>query len=133
MWIPLSPKGELRFDAVFISESLLNKKIFIMMSAILLLFSFCCTVYPEQSEGHTCAASIFSVIKNLSLTYGAFQKVEVIVCFGLTSTNILFLLSYRQASQIRRLREFGKLTSPQDLRYFEANRKIFGYLDSFIG
>jgi hypothetical protein len=28
MWIPLFPKGELRFDAVFISEDLLNKKFF---------------------------------------------------------------------------------------------------------
>jgi len=31
-----------------------------MMLAILLLFSFGGTVYPERSEGHTCAASIFS-------------------------------------------------------------------------
>jgi hypothetical protein len=28
MWILLSPKGELRFDAVSISEDLLNKKFF---------------------------------------------------------------------------------------------------------
>ena len=129
MWIPLSPKGELRFDALFISESLLNKKIFIMMSAILLLFSFCCTVYPEQSEGPTCAASIFSAIKNFSLSYGAFQKDEVIVCLGSPSTNILFLLSYRQASHDE---DSGSSENSLARRIFVISKPTERFLDTQI-
>src|SRR5688572_23602764 len=47
-----------------------NLKIFFVLSAKELLLSFRCTVYPEQSEGHSCTfSSLLNLILNLKLRF----------------------------------------------------------------